>query len=154
MSKKAVVRLAAVALMFAAGSASALDSKNLTVTAKVVGTCQLLSNVTAAFGTLTQVGAVDQQKLVTVQYRCTTNTAPTSFTVGASASPFAGTMKNLANDPMPYKVTWTNPTTAGSGLGTGVTPVDVVLTVDLLAVDFANAPAGDYTQTVAVEINN
>lgn len=149
-------KIAALALAAAAVSpAFAGDSQNMTVQASVVGTCKLVTVPTLDFGTLNQATApAVNPAAVKVQYRCTKNTAPTSFTVGASSTgSFAGSLSN-GTDTIGYTVTWTNPTTGGSGLGTGVTPVDVNLTGSMPGgANYQNVSAGNYTQSVAIAIN-
>lgn len=153
--KTQAVRIAVVAAatLFAAG-AFAGDNQNMTVQATVVGTCKLATVPLLDFGTLNQVTApAVNPAAVNVQYRCTKNTAPTSFSVGGSSTgSFAGSLSN-GTDTIAYTITWTNPTTQGSGLGSGVTPVDVPLTGAMGGgANYQNVSAGTYTQSVAIVI--
>lgn len=157
MNRFSAVRLAAVAAFVAASSSPALaaDTQNMTVQATVVGTCKLGTMPLLDFGTLDQVAApAVNPAAVNVQYRCTKNTAPTTFSVGGSTSgTFNGSLGN-GTDTIAYTITWTNPTTKGSGLGTGVTPVDVALTGSMTGgANYQNVSAGTYTQSVAIVIN-
>lgn len=146
--------VATAAAALSCSAAFAADTQNMTVQANVVGTCKLVTVPLLDFGTLNQVTApAVNPAAVNVTYRCTKNTAPTSFTVGGGASPFTGSLGN-GTDTIAYTVTWTNPTTQGSGLGTGITPVDVALTGSMAGgANYQNVSAGTYTQSVAIVIN-
>jgi len=158
MSCLSFFRIAAVsaAAVLSCSFASAGDTLSMAVSANVVGTCKLVSVPPLPFGTLDQVTAPDlNPAAVNVTYRCTKNTGPATFTVGASSTgTYSGLLANTttAGDTIPYTITWTAPTTAGSGLGTGVTPVIVPLSGHMLGVNYQNVSAGAYAQAVAVVI--
>lgn len=136
-------------------SAGASDTATMTVKATVVGTCKLVSVPTLDFGTLNQVTApAVNPPAVNVTYRCTKGTAPSTFKVGGqTASPFNGSLSN-GTDPISYTISWTAPTTAGSGLGTGVTPVNVALAGSMPGgSNYQNVSAGTYTQSVSIDIS-
>src|SRR5690349_572044 len=108
MSNVKFFRLAAVcaATALSCNLAFAVD---MTVTAAVVGTCRVITGPTLDFGTLNQVTALDlTPTAVNATYRCTKNTAPATFTVGASASPYTGSLSN-GTDTIAYTVSWTAP---------------------------------------------
>ena len=61
--------------------------------------------------------------------------------------------KNISAPVAKVYAAWTNPTTQGSGLGTGITPVNVALTGSMLGgSNYQNVSAGTYTQSVAIVI--
>lgn len=155
MSQSKSLRIAAIAAAAALSCSFAFagDTQNMTVQAQVVGTCKLVTVPTLDFGTLDQVTApAVNPAAVNVTYRCTKNTAPATFTVGGGASPFTGSLGN-GTDTIAYTITWTAPTTGGSGLGTGITPVNVALTGSMAGgANYQNVSAGTYTQTVAIAI--
>lgn len=157
MSISKFSRIAAVstAALLSCSFASA-NTLNMAVSANVVGTCRLVSVPPLPFGTLDQVAAPDlDPPAVNVTYRCTKNTGPATFTVGGSnTGTFNGSLANTTTpgDTIPYTITWTAPTTAGSGLGTGVTPVNVPLSGHMLGANYQDVTAGDYAQSVAVVI--
>ena len=145
--------IACIALLAPAAAVFAADSQNLTAQATVNGTCKLATVPTLDFGTLDQVNApAVNPTAVNVTYRCTKNTAPSSFKVGGTAtSPFTGSLSN-GTDTIAYTITWTAPTTQGSGLGTSVTPVNVGLAGSMAGTAYQNVSAGSYTQSVAIDI--
>lgn len=148
------VRLACFVAAAALTSSLALaDTANMAVSATVVGTCKLVTVPALSFGTLDQVAApAVTPAAVNVTYRCTKNTAPTAFTVGGSGGgSFTGSLSN-GTDTIAYGITWTTPTTGGSGLGTGITPVDVALSGTIAASVYQNVSAGSYTESVAIAI--
>ena len=149
--RRLAVATAAATLLGSAAFAG--DTQNMTVQANVIGTCKLVTVPLLDFGTLNQVTApAVNPAAVNVTYRCTKNTAPTSFTVGASnTGAFTGSLSN-GTDTIAYGITWTAPVTGGSGLGTGVTPVNVALTGSIAATVYQNVSAGTYTQSVAIVI--
>lgn len=157
MSSFKFVRLAAVTAAAAMScSFAAADTLSMAVSATVVGTCKLVSVPALPFGTLDQVAAPDlDPAAVNVTYRCTKNTAPATFTVGASnTGSFTGSLSNTTTpgDTIAYTITWTAPTTGGTGLGTGITPVNVPLSGHMLGASYQNVTAGSYSQSVAVVI--
>ena len=157
MTRLKFARIAAVAAAAALTcSFASADTVSMAVSANVVGTCKLVSVPPLPFGTLDQViaPAVDPTA-VNVTYRCTKSTAPSLFTVGASnTGTFIGVLANTTTpgDTIAYTVTWTAPTTGGSGLGTAVTPVNVPLSGHMLGASYQNVTAGSYSQAVAVII--
>ena len=151
LARRLAVATAAVTLFGSAAFAG--DNQNMTVQAKVIGTCKFVTVPLLDFGTLNQVTApAVNPPAVDVTYRCTKNTAPSGFTVGGSnTGSFTGSLSN-GIDPIAYSITWTAPVTAGLGLGTGVTPVNVALTGSIAATIYQNVSAGTYTQLVAIVI--
>jgi len=146
-------RIAAVALAAAASSAAfaAGSTQSLVVNATVTGAC-LMNAIPAMNFTLDPTVGTNQTATSTVQYKCTNGTTPTIFTVGGSSTgSLTGSLANGALT-MPIAFSWTQPTTAGSGLGAGVTPISVIVTGSILGTDYVNAAAGTYTQTISVTV--
>ncbi|HYD75651.1 spore coat protein U domain-containing protein [Ramlibacter sp.] len=156
MSSRTLSRwIAAAALSSCSLLSWASDTATMTVTATVVGVCKLVSVPTLDFGTLNQATApVVNPPAVNVTYRCTKGTPPGSFKVGTLTSgPFNGVLSN-GTDTITYTINWTPPTTAGSGLGSGVTPIDVPLIGSMPGgANYQNVSAGTYTQSVPIEIS-
>jgi spore coat protein U-like protein len=159
MSQSKFIRRAiALSAVFVATGALA-DTGTLSVSASITPTCKLASVPPMAF-TLNPTSALDATQTSGVTYRCTKGTAPTGFTVGgaSAATGFSsGTTNALVGtgtntDKLQYSIAWANPTTAGTGLGTGVTPVTVTLTGTILNAQFVNATADTYSGSVAVVI--
>ena len=156
MSK--LVRLASIAGIAALSTlaAHAADSVNLNVTASVTGTCKLTSVPTMAFGALDPAAGTNATAGSNVIYKCTKGTSPSGFTVGGSTSPYTGSLAGATSgntDVIPFKVTWTNPTTAGTGLGASITGVTVALSGSIQGTDYVNVTADNYSATVADAIN-
>lgn len=154
MSRLNFARIAALSAAAALScSFASADTLNMAVTASVIGTCKLVAVPALDFGTLNQVTApAVNPGAVNVTYRCTKNTGPATFTVGGGGTPFTGSLSN-GTDTIAYSVGWTNPTTAGSGLGSTVTPVTVALTGTMAGgANYQNVSAGSYAQSVAVSI--
>lgn len=151
MNRLKFARIAAAALAVAASSTAFADSQNLVVTANVAGVCKLNTIPGMTFALDPTVGT-NQTQTTTVSYKCTKGTAPTSMTVGGAlaAAGYSGTLTGPSA--MPYTIAWTAPATAGSGLGSAVTAVNVTLTGSILGTDYVNAAAGAYTETIAVVI--
>jgi spore coat protein U-like protein len=162
MSFNQLVRRAAIiaVVAFATSQAYAADNKPLTVTATITGTCKLVAIPAMSFA-LDPTTAANGTATSAVSYRCTKGTPAPVFTVGgqlAAAGYSSGAAQALVGDTagntdvLPYRITWAAPTTAGSGLGSGVTPVVVNLTGTILNADFVDATADTYRGTVAIEI--
>ena len=157
MNNCKLARLAAVtaaaALTCAVASA---DSLNMAVTANVSGKCKMVSVPPLDFGTLDQVLApVVTPAAVSVTYRCTKGTAPSTFTVGGFASsPFTGSLTTAGPDTIAYTIAWPTPVnTVGGGLGALIAPVTVLLTGSMPGgANYQNVAAGPYAQTVPVAI--
>lgn len=142
--------LVSAALVLSCGVASA-DTLNMAVSATVLSTCRLITVPAMSFGNLDLVTPVNLTVPVTVTYKCTSGQAPTGFTVGTVASPFTGSLASGANR-IAYQIGWTNPTTAGTGLGAAATAINVTLTGTMTAAAYSSAAVGSYTQSVPVSI--
>ncbi|TFZ08508.1 spore coat protein U domain-containing protein [Ramlibacter humi] len=158
MKLSTTARIAAICLAALAGAAHA-DTQSITVSATVSGVCKLTAFPNMTFTALDPTSAADGSGSTTIQYKCTKGTAPSSFTVGGSstgtysgtgANALAGTGGNL--DTIPYTITWTAPTAAGSGFGTGSTATSVSLTGAILNANYVNVKADTYSKQVAIVI--
>lgn len=165
MSFNQLIRRAAIlaVVAFASSQAYALDTGSLQVTATVNGICKLAAVPAMGF-TLDPSSALNGTATSAVTYRCTKGTAPSEFKVGgqlatpgyaSGATAALGALKGTGanTDVIPYRVDWTAPSVAGSGLGTTVTPVTVTLTGTILNADYVNVTADTYTANVAVTIS-
>lgn len=146
MSKFAFARIAAAVAVFALPLSSAL-AMDMTATATITATCKMSSTNTLTFDTSDQVTAPALSPTVDVSYKCTAGTTPSALTLNGSGSPFTGSLKK-GTDTIAYTVTW-----GALGQGTGfTTAVPVTLSAAMAGAAYQNAPAGTYTQTVAVEV--
>ena len=136
-----------------AAPAVAGDTTNLTVSASVNGTCKFTSaGFSMNFGALDPSAAVVQNQSTALTYKCTKNQAATSFSFDTAA--VSPTSVNITNGPdsIPVALSWTVPATQGSGFGAGSTAISMTVSGQILAADYANAPAGAYTKIVAVVV--
>ncbi|GAB3776953.1 hypothetical protein GCM10028796_55380 [Ramlibacter monticola] len=154
MKSPKIARIAAVALAAAFASAAfAADTQNLVVTANVQSTCKLTA-VPAMTFTLDPTVGTDQTQTSAVQYKCTKNTAPSTFTVGgaSAAAGYSNTLSGGALGSIPFTLAWTAPSSAGNGLGSSAAAITVTLTGTIVGTDYVNMAAGAYTQSVPVVI--
>jgi len=157
MTKTKFARLAtlAAAAALSCSGAFAADNYTMSVSAQVVGVCALSATPNLNFGLLDQIGGVDLTPTVTVQYRCTKKATAPTVSLGAGAgltttSPFTGALSAGGADTIPYTLSWVAPA-APNGFG-AVGPVSLVLTASMLAVNYQNVAAGNYSQNVPVSI--
>lgn len=164
------VRLAAAAfLALAAPLSFAADNATLNISAQVKGVCKL-SNTSYSM-TFTPMdpsaaGSPDGTGTATVGYKCTKGTVPTlgvggvtDGTVGfasdsVAAATAGGDLKGTlaANtDRLPYKITWTTPTAAGTGLG--ATATDVTLSGVITFAAYSVVTADTYTGSVGITVS-
>lgn len=157
---RALIRAFSVALLAASGCglASAADTQALTVSATISGVCKFFSSAqTLSFGTAIDPSAAGPipGTGAAVTYKCTKGTAATGVTanLGLNAAGAQRNMKNTANaDLIPYSLTLTADTTAGGGFGAAVTPKNLTITSEITSTGYANASAGDYSDTVTLSI--
>lgn len=146
---------AAVALSL---PASAADSYSLIVTATVQGICkftqasgQTLNFTNNASGGIDPSLAANATANATIAYKCTSGTAPSTFTgVGANDTGGNHVVKNGTNS-MIYTATLTGGG-AGDGFGAGSTNKTVAVAGTILPAQFQSAPAGTYSDTLVVTI--
>lgn len=148
LSKLIRPALAAAALLACTGAFA--DTKSLNVSAAVAGVCKIQTVPAMAF-TLDPSAAGDTTETSTVTYKCTKNTPVPTVTLGTpGAATFSGSLAKGA-DTIGFSVAIT---TAPAGVGAGFAAADqtFVLTGTILGTAYADAPAGTYNGTVAVNI--
>lgn len=150
---KAVLAASLAGAMLFAGNAAAVDSSTLNVSATVQGVCHFSS---ATFGmTFTDINPHDtgaKTKASTISYKCTSGTPAATVTFDTGASGSSVNLSDGVNN-LPVTLTWTTPTTNGSGFGTGSSAITFDVTGSIAESDYANKPAATYTKAVIVAIN-
>lgn len=128
-----------------AGSALAVDTATLDVTATVIATCQFDSNGgTIDFGSIDALAPVDilaQPADVNPFFTCSAGTNY-AITDDAAVNPL-----DSGTDTIVYALNY-----AAAGVATGASE-ELVVTGDLLGADYAGKPAGVYNATVTFTIN-
>jgi len=136
----------AMLLTFAASSAFAAGSTDLTVQANVLGTCAFdAATYTMNFGNLDPAAAVDTNATATISFTCANGTPYTIDDI-SGARTMAGVGDNL-----PYSIA----AYANTGTGNG-TSQSVILTGTVLAADYDIASgrvAQAYSEVVTININ-
>ena len=137
--------VAAVALASISGFASAADSQTVAVTATVQSICKFSGSAAAvAFGTINPSDAAAVKSMpLTIPYKCTKGFTP-AITTGAITPLTNGT------DTMAFTVD-TIVTTVATGFTAAVNGTSAV---NIDAAVWQNAPAGLYTGSVVLNINN
>lgn len=150
MKRKLLCALLAVSF---AAPAAAGDTATLAVSATVSGTCKFTTGTfNMSFGTLDPSAAANQSLVSGISYKCTKNTAATSFSFDADATSPASVNISNGTDNIPVSLSWSAPATQGSGFGVGSTAITMNVTGDILGTDYANVSAGVYTRNVAVVV--
>ena len=160
MKSPRILVLAALGTAFAAFAlpAAAADTYSLSVTATVQGICKFTQ---AAGQTLTFTnnvgGGIDPSLAgnatanATITYKCTSGTAPSSFTgVGANDTGGNHVVKNGTNS-MIYTVALTGGG-AGDGFGAGSTNKTLTVAGTIVPAQYQGAVAGTYTDTLTVTV--
>lgn len=149
---KSKLILALLAAAFAAPAAAG-DTATLNVSATVSGTCKFTTGTFSMnFGALDPSAAANQTQTTGITYKCTKNTAATSFSFDADAVSPASVSITNGTDNIPVTLSWAAPATLGSGFGVGSTAITMTVTGDILGTDYANVSAGVYTKAVAVVV--
>jgi hypothetical protein len=147
----------AVASAFAAGTAQASDSVDVTVNATIVGVCKFFTSSPVINITNTGTGSnIDPSAAgpasgnVNITYRCSNGTSPT-FTVPATATVTCTTSGTCGSSTMVPTVSATNGG-AGTGMGSGK---DKTLNVvaQITQANYENSPVGSYSGTMTVSVN-
>lgn len=143
MKKLALVT--ALALVSAWGSASAADTQTTAVTATIQSICKFSgAAATVAFGTINPSDAAAVKSMpLTIPYKCTNGFTP-AITTGAIVALTKGT------DTMAFTVDAIT-VVAATGFTTAVNGTS---NVNIAAAVWQNAPAGSYTGSVVLNINN
>ncbi len=141
-----------VAVILSPGFSLGADSNTLTVSASVTGTCKFTSGIsTLNFGTLDQSASADATASGSTQFWCTRNA---TYTVSANNGLYFDTSRRMrhATEPteyIPYSLTFT----PSSGTGTGKSsPITLSLSGTITNVNYVNAIAGNYSDTVILSI--
>lgn len=150
MSIPKFIRPAVAAAALLACTGVFADTQTLSVSAAVSGVCKIQTVPAMAF-TLDPSAAADTTKTSSVTYKCTKNTPVPTVTLGTpGAATYSGSLAKGA-DTIGFSLAIT---TAPSAVGAGFSAADqsFVLTGTILATAYADAPAGTYNGTVAVNI--
>ena len=146
-------------LVCAAGFATAADNQNLTVNAVVNGVCKFTTSAqTLSFGTIdpSAVGPLSASG-ATVSYKCTKDTTGAAVTFGDglnSTGVGARQMKlGATTNVLPYTLSATGGGVTGTGFGTGSIASSLTFNSQITAANYANLPAGTYTDTVLMSIS-
>lgn len=146
---------AAIAASMSVGFA-AQETRTLSVTATIPGTCVLITSGPMAFGTLDVASTANETHTVTATYKCATGLTVSSFQVGPSTiGTFAGAMSGLTpgnTDTIPYVINWTPPAPY-AGEGFNVVGQQVVLTGTILNSDYIGKKPDSYAHAVVLAIN-
>lgn len=148
--KKAIVILAATAILFVAGPAAvARDTASVAVNATVVGTCQFNSNGTIDFTLNPSSGGNVNGIITQPAFWCTKNA---SYTItdddGLHESGTTHRMINSDGEYIEYSFAYT---ATGSGLGKTI-PITMNITSTVVESQYINATAGSYSDTVTLTI--
>lgn len=142
--------LALAALMLLAGSALAA-TQDLTVSAKVIGTCQFTGKSDISFPDIYANSNEDATAEGSLTFWCTKNA---TYTLGEESNPTVGdgsfTGALSGPETIPYTMTYTNYSGAGQGRGT---PITSAITATITNANFINRSAGDYSDTVTFTVN-
>src|SRR5262245_12346265 len=150
MKRNLMLGLLAVAF---AAPAAAGDTATLAISATIQGSCKFTTGTfNMGFGTLDPAAAANQSQNTAVSYKCTKDTAATSFSFDGDATSPASVNITNGTDNIPVALTWTVPATLGSGFGAGSTAISMTVNGAILATDYANVSAGAYTKNVQVII--
>jgi spore coat protein U-like protein len=144
--------LALVSIVLLAGSALAA-TQDLTVSAKVIGTCQFTAKSNISFPDIYANSNADATAEGSLTFWCTKN-ATYDLTDEANSTvtdgSFTGTLSGAtATDSIPYQLTYTN--SSGSGAGK-TSPITSVVTATILNADYVDAEADTYSDTVTFTV--
>lgn len=152
MKKITLMAALCAASVFGSTSALAADTANVAVSASVTGTCKFNSGGSIAFTLDPTSATAASGTVVSPAFWCTKGTSYTvTDNTGANASAGVRRMKNtvIATEFIPYSFAYT-----ATGTGTGKsTPITLTLgSASVANVDFINASAGSYADTVVLSI--
>lgn len=159
--KKTALAAACVGTLLFAGSASAAGLGSLQITANAQGTCEFHTPGQAyvmAFGALdTSATTTPATAVADVTYHCTNGTPAAHvhidginiFGIPTGDSGVVVNINSGANH-IPVKLTWTVPTTIGTGFATA--PLHMNVTGTISVADLNAAVAGNYSATYAMLI--
>ena len=149
---KRIILVAVLALMAMAGTAMAVDTQTVAVSASVVGTCKFSTGGTVAFGNLDPAAGGDVTGIVTQPtFWCTKGSGYTITDdngVNESGTTFR-MQQGASGNYIPYTFTYT-----ATGTGTGKTStLTMNIAASVLGTDYVNAQVGAYSDTVTLTIN-
>jgi spore coat protein U-like protein len=150
--RKSMAVFIALAVLAAGGAAWAVDFTTVAVSANVVGTCKFNNTGSISFTLDPGVGGDVNGTIAQPAFWCTKNASYTiSDDNGLHEDGSTFRMQHVTNPAefIPYSFTYT-PTGNGNGPGSSIT-MDIVSTVT--AANYLSAAAGDYTDTVRLDIN-
>lgn len=150
MKKIALISALCATGLFGGTSALAADTANVTVSATVVGTCKFNSGGAVAFTLDPSVGGAVSGVVTQPAFWCTKGaTYGITDNDGLNASSGVQRMKHSTlAEFIPYTFSYT---AAGTGTGPG-TPISMNIASSVAAVDYLNASAGSYADTVILSI--
>jgi hypothetical protein len=149
---KGLLAVAAASTLLFAGSAFAAGSTTLTITGNVAATCKFTGGPYAIpFGTLDPASTVDAVQSVTIGYQCTNGTSASSLKINTTASPTTVNITSGTNT-LPVNLSWTVPTTAGTGIGSSFGSINVPVEGRILVASLNAAVAGVYSGTYNVDL--
>ena len=155
-TNRIVLKAIAAALLTASGVASAADTQSLAVSATVSGVCKFFTPARTMNFTIDPSSASAIAGVMTgaVEYKCTKDTAATGVTAG-NGNNFSGgrRMSDGGATPvfLPYSLTVAGGTQTGTGFGAGEQKT-LTVTGSVAVADFANLPAGTYTDSVTLTL--
>ena len=143
---KTLSLVAAFVLASISGFASAADTQTVSVTASIQSICKFSgAAATVAFGTINPSDAAATKSMpLTIPYKCTNGFTP-AITTGTITA-----LTNAASNTMAFTV---DPITTVAATGF-TTAVNGTSNVNIAAAVWQNAPAGAYTGSVVLNINN
>jgi spore coat protein U-like protein len=148
--KRLIVAAVALSVVSFAGTAMALDTNNLAVSAVVTGTCRFNSTGAMGFGNLDPALATDATATATTQFWCTKGASYTlSNDNGLNFSGGLRMKHSVLAEYMPYSISYT---AAGTGAGK-TTPVSVNISGTIANANYVDASEGNYADTVVLTIN-
>lgn len=154
-----VLKAIAAALLTVSGVASAADTQSLAVSATVPAVCKFSTPArTLTFDIAANPFAATVTGVLSgaIEYKCTKDTAAAATPVTASnGANFLGSSRRMTDGTnfMPYALTVAGSGTAGEGFGSSVTAKTVTVTSSIASADFANLPAGTYTDSVTLTLS-
>ncbi len=153
MRKSFLVVLSILMFMCISSVSFAADTGTVNINATVVGTCKFTTSTANINVTLDPSIGGTVNGTGSLVFWCTKNASYTvsdddgMYETGADAN---RVFNSIANEYIPYSFSYT-PT---SGTGNGPTnPITLNLTASFAQVDYQNASAGTYTDTVTITVN-
>lgn len=156
-SRAALKAVAAAVLAFTASLAAAGDTQNLNVSAVVQGICkfftsaQTLSFVIDPSANAAITGSISSP----ISYKCTRGITTGAVAINSGLNP-AGSGRQMrigsTADVIAYTLSVAGGGVTGTGFGTGSTASPLTFTSSIAPVDFQNAAAGTYTDTIVITL--